>query len=107
MKKNKNPLSSFESDLMEKLKDPEFASAYIQSAIIDNDLSFLPIALGDVARAVGMSKLSESTGVHRRTLYKIFDKEGNPSFELVSRVVESLGLEFEVRPKKTKRKKAS
>lgn len=107
MKKNRNRLSSFEADLMEKLRDLEFASAYIQSAIIDNDLSFLPIALGDVARARGMSKLSESTGVHRRTLYKMFDKEGNPSFELVSRVVEGLGLEFEVRPKKSKRKKAS
>lgn len=107
MKQSKNRLSSFEVDLMEKLRDLEFASAYIQSAIIDNDLSFLPIALGDVARARGMSKLAESTGVHRRTLYKIFNKEGNPSFELISRVVEGLGLEFEVHPKNTKRKKAS
>lgn len=33
----------FELDLMEKLRDPEFASAYIMSAVVDNDLAFLPI----------------------------------------------------------------
>lgn len=97
----------FEDDLMVKLRDPEFSSAYITAAIIDNDLDFLPIALGDVAKAYGLSKLAETTGINRRTLYKVFDKAGNPSFELVSQIMAGLGLDFEVKPKKEKRKKVS
>ena len=103
-------LTSFNDDFMEKLRDPEFASNYIMSAIIENDLDFLPTALGDVAKAHGMSKLAEGTGINRRTLYKVFDKNSNPSFELVTHIMDQLGLSLEVKPKenkpKSKRKKA-
>ncbi len=92
-------LSSFNDDFMEKLRDPEFASHYLMTAIIDNDLEFLPIALGDIAKAHGMSKLSQGTGIHRRTLYKIFDKNANPSFGLVTQIMDHLGLVIEVKPK--------
>ncbi|MBK9294980.1 MAG: putative addiction module antidote protein [Oligoflexia bacterium] len=100
-------LSSFESDLMKKLRNPEFASAYVMTAIVDNDMDFLPIALGDVAKAHGISKLAEEAGINRRTLYKVFDKNGNPSFNLVAHILESLNLVIEVKPKKTKKSKAS
>jgi len=102
----KKQVHTFESDLEEKLRDPEFASAYIMSAIVENDLGFLPIALGDVAKAHGISKLAQETGINRRTLYKVFDKNGNPSFELVTQIAQSLGLELSVKPK-GKKKKAS
>ena len=97
----------FENDLMIKLKDPVFASHYIMSAIVDNDINFLPIALGDVAKAHGLSKLAEHTGINRRTLYKVFDQKGNPSFGLVSQIMQGLGLQIEVKPKPAKRKKAA
>src|SRR5271156_3891757 len=97
------PMTSFESDLMDRLRDPEFASAYIMSAIVDNDTNFLPIALGDVAKAHGISKLSEESGINRRTLYKVFDEKGRPSFDLVAQIMEKLGMELQVRPKKIKR----
>lgn len=102
-------LTSFNDDFMKKLRDPEFASSYIMSAIVDNDLEFLPTALGDIAKAHGMSKLAEGTGINRRTLYKVFDKDSNPSFELVTQIMDHLGLSLEVKPKgksKNKRKKA-
>ena len=95
---------------MEKLRDPEFASNYLMSVIIDNDLQFLPIALGDIAKAHGMSKLAEGSGINRRTLYKVFDKESNPSFELVTQIMDHLGLSLEVKPKikpKSKKKKSA
>lgn len=101
-------LTSFNDDFMEKLRDPEFASHYLMSAIVDNDLQFLPTALGDIAKAHGMSKLAEGTGINRRTLYKVFDKDSNPSFELVTQIMDHLGLSLEVKPKtkmKSKRKK--
>lgn len=99
-------MTNFEADLMENLCDPEFASAYIMSAIIDNDMNFLPVALGDIAKAHGISKLAEQSGINRRTLYKVFDKKGHPSFDLVTQIMQSLGMEIQVRPKKTKKSKA-
>ncbi|MBX3022642.1 MAG: putative addiction module antidote protein [Bdellovibrionales bacterium] len=105
--RRKAQVVGFEEDLIEKLRDPEFASAYIMSAIVDNDIEFLPIALGDVAKAYGISKLADKTGINRRTLYKVFDKNGHPSFNLVMRIMGSLGMELEVRPKKTKKSKVS
>jgi probable addiction module antidote protein len=99
--------NNFETDLMEKLRDPEFASAYIMSAIVENDMNFLPIALGDVAKAHRVTKLAEATGINRRTLYKVFDIDGHPSFGLVTQIMQSLGMELQIRPKKAKRSKAS
>lgn len=103
-------LTSFNDDFMEKLRDPEFASNYLMAAIVDHDLHFLPTALGDIAKAHGMSKLAEGTGINRRTLYKVFGKDSNPSFEIVTQIMDHLGLALEVKPKtksKGKTRKAS
>ena len=97
----------FEDDLMIKLKDPLFASHYLMAAIVEDDISFLPIALGDVAKAHGLSKLAEQTGINRRTLYKVFDQRGNPSFGLVTQIMQGLGLQMEIKPESVKRKKSS
>ena len=101
----KTTLTNFESDLMEKLRDPKFASNYIMAAIVDNDMDFLPIALGDVAKAHGISKLAEETGINRRTLYKVFDEKGHPSFDLVHRSCKVLVWKFTCNPKKQKNQK--
>ncbi len=102
----KSKSTYFETDLQIKLKNPDFASAYLASALADNDLSFLPIALGDIAKAYGLTKLSEQTRINRRTLYKVFDKGGNPSFSLVSQIMNALNLQILIKPKKQKRNKA-
>ena len=99
----KKPNLSFEADLMEKLRDPKFASNYIMAAMVENDMDFLPIALGDVAKAHGIAKVAENSGISRRTLYKVFDEKGHPSFDLVIQIMESLGMEIQVRPKKSKK----
>lgn len=100
--------TNFQEDLLKRLRDPEFASHYLMAAIADNDLDFLPTALGDIAKAYGMSKLAKETGINRRTLYKVFGKDSNPSFELVIQIMNHLGLVLEVKPKvKSRRKKAA
>jgi len=47
----------------------------------------------------------EHTGINRRTLYKVFDQKGNPSFGLVSQVMQGLGLQIVVKPKSTKKER--
>jgi probable addiction module antidote protein len=98
---------NFKDDLIEKLRDPEFAANYIMAYIVDKDLDLLPAALGDIARAYGVTKLAKQSGIHRRTLYKIFEANSNPSFELIVQILNQLGLTLEVKAlEKTKRKRA-
>jgi probable addiction module antidote protein len=98
---------NFKDDLIEKLRDPEFAANYIMAYIVDKDLELLPTALGDIARVYGVTKLAKESGIHRRTLYKIFETNSNPSFELIVQILNQLGLTLEVKAlEKTKRKRA-
>jgi probable addiction module antidote protein len=49
-------------------------------------------ALGDIARAKGMSQIARETGLGRESLYKAFSPDGNPEFSTVLKVVRALGL---------------
>lgn len=94
MKKN-----SFKDDLNERLKDPEYAAAYIEAAIEENDSDFLQVALGDVVKAHGVSKISDITGIARQALYRMISSDGNPTIKNINRLLESVGLEIDVKTK--------
>jgi probable addiction module antidote protein len=57
-------------------------------------------ALGDVARAIGMSQIARDTGVAREALYKALSAQGNPELRTIVHVLGALGLELSVRPRK-------
>lgn len=86
-------------DVLEYLDSEEAMAAYLNAALEEGDVSMVSVALGDIARAKGMTKLSKETGVTRDGLYKALSQTGNPSFDLVQRVVNALGLKIEVAPK--------
>ncbi len=58
------------------------------------DSSLIAAALGDIARAYGMSKLAREIGMSRVGLHKALDSRGNPSFDTVLKVTEALGLKL-------------
>lgn len=86
-------------DILEYLDSEEAMAAYLNAALEEGDVSMLGVALGDIARAKGMTRLSKETGVTRDGLYKALSQTGNPSFDLVQKVVNALGLKIEVAPK--------
>ena len=53
-------------------------------------------ALGDIARAKGMTWLSKETGITRDGLYKALSPTGNPSFDTVQKVIKAFGLKLDV-----------
>jgi probable addiction module antidote protein len=57
-----------------------------------DDASYIAAALGDVARAQGMTRLARRTGLTRMGLYKALSKDGNPSLDTVLKVLHALGL---------------
>ena len=85
-------------DAADILDSPEMIAAYIDAALEDGDPALIAAALGDVARAKGMSKIAKETGVTREGLYKALSAEGDPRLTTFLGVIKSLGLHITVRP---------
>lgn len=64
-----------------------------------DDAAFIAKALGNIARARGMTQLAAVTGLGRQSLYKALSGDGNPSFETILKVTRALGLQFRVERK--------
>lgn len=78
-------------DAAEHLKTDEDMAAYLDAALEEGDPA-LAAALGDIARAKGMTEIARETGLGRESLYKALSPEGNPEFSTVLKVVRALGL---------------
>lgn len=76
----------------EHLESEEDMVAYLEAALVEGDASLVAAALGDIARAKGMSEIARDTGLGRESLYKALSSEGNPEFATILKVVRSLGL---------------
>jgi probable addiction module antidote protein len=83
-------------DAAEFLDTDEDIVAYLNAALEDGDPSLVSAALGDVARARGMTQLANETGITRDGLYKALSPSGNPSFATVQKVVRALGYKLDV-----------
>lgn len=96
--KVKNGLTKF--DVAEHLRNPEEIAAYLEACFEDSDgdPAFIARALGNVARAKGMTQVARDAGLSRESLYKALSGDRSPSFETILRVFRALGirLHFEV-----------
>jgi probable addiction module antidote protein len=83
-------------DVAEHLRTPEEMAAYLEACIeeADGDAAFIAKALGDIARAQGMSQVARDSGLSRESLYKALSGERSPSFDTILKVVTALGLKL-------------
>lgn len=79
-------------DVVEHLKDEKDMAAYLEAVLEDGDPALVAAALGDIARARGMSEIARKTGLGRESLYKALSPGGNPEFSTILKVVRALGL---------------
>ncbi|MFT4247647.1 MAG: putative addiction module antidote protein [Pseudomonas sp.] len=84
-------------DVVEHLKTEEDIALYLEACFEEagDDAAFIAAALGDVARARGMTQLAKATGMGREGLYKALSGEGNPSFGTILKVMHALGLKLQ------------
>jgi len=83
-------------DIAEQLRTPEEMALYLDACIAesDGDAAFIAKALGDIARAQGMSKVARDTGLSRESLYKSLSGDREPDFSTILKVTKALGLRF-------------
>jgi probable addiction module antidote protein len=85
-------------DAAEYVETEEDIAAYLQAAFEDGDPALVIHALGNIARARGMSEIARQSGLGRESLYKALSPDGNPEFATVLRVVQALGIKLNARP---------
>jgi probable addiction module antidote protein len=85
-------------DPADHLRTEADRAAYLAAAFEDGDAPLVAAALGDIARAKGMSRVSRATGLGRESLYKALSPGGNPEFATVLRVLAALGLRLKAVP---------
>lgn len=80
------------------LNDEADIAAYLQAAIEDGDPAVLAAALGDIAKAKGMTQLARDTGLSRESLYKSLSGDRAPSSDTLFKVIRALGFKLAVQP---------
>ena len=83
-------------DIAEHLRTPEEMAAYLEACLeeANGDAAFIAKALGDIARAKGMTQVARDAGLSRESLYKALSGERTPGFDTILKVVGALGLKL-------------
>lgn len=83
-------------DVSEHLGTPDEMAAYLEACLeeADGDAAFIAKALGDIARAKGMSQVARDAGLSRESLYKALSGERSPDFNTILKVIGALGLKL-------------
>lgn len=83
-------------DVAEHLRTPEEMAAYLEACLenANGDAAFIAKALGDIARAKGMSQVARDAGLSRESLYKALSGERSPGFDTILKVTQALGIKL-------------
>jgi probable addiction module antidote protein len=83
-------------DVVNYLKTEEDIAGYLTAVLEDGDPALFVAAIGDIARAKGMSEIAKKSGVTRESLYRALKIEARPRFETVTKVIHALGMRISV-----------
>src|ERR1035437_2644302 len=83
-------------DVAEQLRTPQEMAAYLDAWLNEapDDAVGIARALGDIARAKGMSQVARDAGLSRESLYRALSADGNPGFATVLKVARALGIKL-------------
>lgn len=85
-------------DAAEYLDSEEAVAAYLTTVLEENDAALLAAALGDIARARGMTSVARDSGITREALYKALRPGSEPRFDTINRVCAALGVRLVAQP---------
>lgn len=81
-------------DISQYLDDKEIIAEYLSQVLSEGDMDELLSAIGNIAKAKGITQISKDTGLGRESLYKTFAKGSKPKFDTVLKVLNSLGVKL-------------
>ena len=107
--KTRRKTKTFPYDVATQLRTPEEMAAYLDAWLSEapDDATGIARALGDLARAKGMTQVARDAGLSRESLYKALSDSGNPSLETVLKVAKALGLRLHAQAAEPRRQPAT
>ncbi|MBT3293663.1 MAG: putative addiction module antidote protein [Verrucomicrobia bacterium] len=94
------PSITYDIGLHEDLRDPVEAAEYLNAALEDGTQDVFLMALRDVAKAHGLTRLARETALNRENMYRILSEEGNPQLSSLKALLDSLELRLFIEPKR-------
>lgn len=85
-------------DVADYLDSNEMIAEYLNAILEDGDNEQLIIAIGNIAKSIGMTKIAEDTGMSRPSLYKALSEGAKPQFETVIKVLKAIGGQIKINP---------
>lgn len=85
-------------DIADYLDSDEMITEYLNSALEEGDENTLIVAIGHVAKAIGMTKIAEKTGLSRPSLYKALSEGSKPQFSTILKVLRAIGGDIQINP---------
>jgi probable addiction module antidote protein len=85
-------------DIADYLDSNEMIAAYLNTVLEEGDNSEVIAAIGHVAKAIGMTKIAEETGLSRPSLYKALSEGAKPQFETIMKVLNAIGGQINIKP---------
>jgi probable addiction module antidote protein len=82
-------------DVSQYLDSKEMIAEYLTQVLQDGDMNELLEAIGNIAKAKGMSQIAKDTGLGRESLYKTFSADSKPRFETIMKVLDSFGVKLQ------------
>ena len=85
-------------DIAEYIEDEEMIQEYLNAVLEEGNSQEIITALGHVAKAIGMSKIAEQTGLSRPSLYKALSENAKPQFDTILKVLRAIGENLNLKP---------
>ena len=85
-------------DASEYLDNPEMVCEYLKATLEEGDTDLLMVAIGNVAKARGMTDIAKKTDLNRQNLYKPLSGSGSPKFDTIAKVLRAFGLKITIVP---------
>jgi len=91
-------MKSTKFDIADYLDNNEMISEYLNTVLQEGSESEIIAAIGHVAKAIGMTKIAEETGLSRPSLYKALSEDAKPQFSTILKVLKALGSQIQLSP---------
>ena len=91
-------MESSKFDIADYLDSNEMIAEYLNAVLEEGDNSDMITAIGHIAKAIGMTKIAEETGLSRPSLYKALSDGSKPQFETIMKVLRAIGGQIKINP---------
>lgn len=85
-------------DIADYLDSKEIITEYLNAVLADGNDSDIIVAIGNIAKSIGMTKIANETGLSRPSLYKALSDGSKPQFETIMKVLRVIGGQIQISP---------